>query len=141
LAVGALWIVTEPSAASSTLGAWLDGQSPAAAAAWLALRIFGFALIVPIVEELAFRGYLHRALISRRFEAVAPGAFSWVALIVTSLLFGALHGRWLAGALAGAAFAITLYRSKTLSGPIAAHVAANGIIAVYAVMMERWDLL
>ena len=113
LAVGALWIVTEPAAAeASTLGAWLDAQSPAAAAGWLALRIFGFALIVPIVEELAFRGYLHRALISRRFETVAPGAFGWAAFIVTSLLFGALHDRWLAGALAGAAFAITLYRSK-----------------------------
>lgn len=141
LAVGALWIVTEPAAEGSTLGAWLAAQTPAAAAGWLALRIFGFALIVPIVEELAFRGYLHRALISRKFESVAPGAFSWIALIVTSLLFGALHGRWLAGALAGAAFAVTLYRSKTLSGPIAAHVAANGIIAVYAVMMERWELL
>jgi exosortase E/protease (VPEID-CTERM system) len=141
LAVGALWIVTEPAAEASALGAWLDAQPPAAAAGWLALRIFGFALIVPIVEELAFRGYLHRALISRRFETVAPGAFGWAAFIATSLLFGALHGRWLAGALAGAAFAITLYRSKTLSGPIAAHVAANGIIAVYAVMMERWELL
>jgi CAAX prenyl protease-like protein len=98
-------------------------------------------LVVPVAEELLFRGYLHRALISRRFEAVTPGAFTWVAFLVTSLLFGAMHGRWLAGALAGAAFALTLYRAKTLSAPIAAHMAANGLIAAYAVIFEEWALL
>lgn len=140
LLVGALWIATEP-AGESTLGAWLSQQAPGAGLAWLALRIFGFALIVPIAEELLFRGYLHRALIARRFETVSPGAFTWIAFLVTSLLFGAMHGRWLAGALAGAAFALTLYRAKTLSAPIAAHMAANGLIAGWAVAMRDWALL
>lgn len=142
LAVGALWIATEPTVATpDPLGAWLAQQPPATAAAWLALRIFGFALIVPIAEELVFRGYLHRALVKRRFETAAPAAFGWLAFILTSLLFGAMHGRWLAGALAGAAFAIALYRSKSLTGPIAAHVAANGLIAAYAIAAERWELI
>jgi exosortase E/protease (VPEID-CTERM system) len=140
LAVGMLWIATEP-AAHSTLGPWLAALPAGADLAWLTLRIAGFALVVPVAEELLFRGYLHRALISRRFEAVAPGAFTWVAFLVTSLLFGAMHGRWLAGALAGAAFALTLYRAKTLSAPIAAHMAANGLIAAYAVIFEEWALL
>jgi exosortase E/protease (VPEID-CTERM system) len=140
LAVGALWIATEP-ARYDNLAYWLADLPPGGALAWLALRIIGFALIVPIAEELVFRGYLHRALIGRRFEHVAPHAFSWTAFVITSLLFGAMHGRWLAGALAGAAFAITLYRSKTLAGPIAAHVAANGLIAACAVAMGRWELL
>jgi CAAX prenyl protease-like protein len=107
----------------------------------MALRIFGFALIVPITEELVFRGYLHRALVRRRFEQAAPAAFGWAAFIVTSLLFGAMHGRWLAGALAGAAFALCLYRSKSVSGPITAHIAANGLIAAYAMAAGRWELL
>ncbi|HRO04082.1 MAG TPA: CAAX prenyl protease-related protein, partial [Terricaulis sp.] len=105
------------------------------------LRIFGFALIVPIAEELVFRGYLHRALVSRRFEEAAPAAFSWAAFLITSLVFGAMHGRWLAGALAGAAFALTLYRSRSLAGPIAAHIAANALIAGYVLATERWEML
>jgi exosortase E/protease (VPEID-CTERM system) len=141
LVVGVLWIATEPTGSFETLGLWLGLQSPAESALWLTLRIFGFALIVPIAEELAFRGYLHRALIKRRFETADPAAFGWLAFIVTSLLFGAMHGRWLAGALAGAAFALCLYRSKSLTGPIAAHVAANGIIAAYAVAASRWELI
>lgn len=141
LLVGALWIATEPAAGESALGAWLGAQPPGEAGAWLALRLFGFALIVPIAEELAFRGYLHRALVRTRFEEAAPHAFSWAALIVTSVLFGAMHGRWLAGALAGAAFALTLYRSKTLAAPIAAHISANAAIAAYAIAMQEWALL
>lgn len=140
LLVGALWIATEP-AGESTLGAWLASQPPGADIAWLALRIFGFALIVPIAEELVFRGYLHRALVSRRFESAPPAAFTWLALLGTSLLFGAMHGRWLAGVLAGAAFAFTLYRSKTLAGPIAAHAAANALITGYVLAVERWEML
>jgi exosortase E/protease (VPEID-CTERM system) len=141
LAVGALWIVTEPTANDGGLGAWLASREPAEALAWLAVRIFGFALIVPIAEELVFRGYLHRALVAKRFEDAAPAAFGWSALIVTSLLFGFMHGRWLAGALAGAAFAVTLYRSKSLTGPISAHVAANGLIAAYAIATGSWEML
>lgn len=140
LIVGALWIATEP-AGESTLGAFLAAQPAGADIAWLALRLIGFVLIVPIAEELLFRGYLHRALISRRFETVAPGAFTWAAFLVTTLIFGAMHGRWLAGALAGAAFAFTLYRSNTLAGPIAAHVAANGLIAAWAVTTQEWALI
>lgn len=141
LVVGALWIATEPAANGDTLAPWLATQTPLEGGAWLALRILGFALIVPIAEELLFRGYLHRALVKRRFEEAPPAAFTWAAFIVTSLLFGAMHGRWLAGALAGAAFAIALYRSKSLSGPIAAHIAANGLIAAYAVATGAWALL
>ena len=141
-AVGAFWIVThsyDPS--GHALGRWLELQPAPAAGAWIVLRVIGFALIVPFAEELAFRGYLHRALTGRRFEKVAPHAFSWLAFVVTTVLFGALHQRWLSGAVAGAVFAVALYRSKSLSGPITAHVVANSVIAFYAVALEHWDLL
>lgn len=142
LAVGVLWVATEAIPQEvSPLRDWLASQPPGSATFWLALRVFGFALIVPIAEELAFRGYLHRALSARAFETASPYAFNWLALIGASLLFGAMHGRWLAAALAGAAFALALYRSRSLLGPIAAHVAANYVIAVAAIAMQRWDLL
>lgn len=141
LLVGVLWVLTEPAGEASGLGAWLTAQPPGQAAAWLGLRLIGFVLIVPLAEELVFRGYLHRALVRRRFEEAAPAAFGWTAFLVTSLLFGAMHGRWLAGALAGAAFALALYRSKSLSGPIAAHIAANGAIAAWALASQDWALL
>lgn len=141
-AVGAFWIVTHSwDPYGYTLGRWLELQPAPAAGAWIVLRVIGFALIVPFAEELAFRGYLHRALTGRRFEKVAPHTFSWLAFIGTTVLFGALHQRWLSGAVAAAVFAIALYRSKSLTGPITAHVVANAVIAFYAVALEHWELL
>lgn len=142
LLVGVLWIVSDPGyGAQTTLGTWLDGLAPPLFALWLALRVTGTVLLVPLAEELAFRGYLHRKLVSARFEQVPEAAFSWKAFLVSSVLFGALHERWLAGFLAGAVFAIVLYRSGKLSGAVAAHMTANAVIAIWAITVRQWSLL
>jgi len=140
--VGAAWIATDPGRGEpSDLGAWLSGLAPAAALFWIAMRVFGTIILVPIAEELAFRGYLHRKLIADRFEGVAEGAFSWKALIISSVLFAFLHDRWLAGGLAGAAFAVALYRSGRITGAILAHMSANAVIAFWAIVFGQWSLL
>lgn len=139
-AVGIVWILTD-SAQESTLGLWLSALPLWLAAAWLMVRAIGAIIVVPLAEELAFRGYLHRALISARFETVAPGCFSWLAFLTTSLLFGLLHQRWIAGALAGAIYALVMYRSRRLTDPIAAHMASNAVIMAWAIAAGHWSLL
>ncbi|MHA7871886.1 MAG: exosortase E/protease, VPEID-CTERM system [Hyphococcus sp.] len=140
LGVGAAWIATDPGG-ETTLGPWLAALGPVAAAAWIAMRLAGTILLVPLAEELAFRGYLHKKLIADKFETVADGAFTWKAFVISTVLFGALHDRWLSGALAGAAFAIAMYRSGKLSGAVAAHMTANALIAFWAIAFGQWTLL
>ena len=142
LLVGAGWIATDPGAGAETaLGLWLTSLPPAAAAIWLTLRLFGTIILVPMAEELAFRGYIHRKLAGKDLEKTAEAAFSWTALIVSSVLFAALHERWFAGGLAGVVFAIALYRSGKIGGAIIAHMAANALIALWAVAFKQWSLL
>jgi exosortase E/protease (VPEID-CTERM system) len=142
LAVGVLWIATDPARDQpAALGLWLATLPAPLFLAWITIRALGSVVLVPIAEELAFRGYLHRVLISRHFERVSPGQFSWLALIVSSVLFGILHQRWLAAALAGAVYALLMYRSNRLSDPIAAHMASNAIIVAWAVAAGQWSLL
>ena len=111
------------------------------AALWLGIRAIGSIVMVPIAEELAFRGLLHRWLISRRFETVEFAQFTWLAFIASSLLFGLMHQRWIEGALAGAVFALLMYRSGRLSDPMAAHMTANAVIVVWAIAARNWSLL
>ena len=142
LLVGIVWIATDPgTAAGGDLGTWIAQQSPLAVAGWLAIRVIGASVTVPIAEELAFRGLLHRWLIAREFDRVPFERFTPVALVVSSVLFGAMHGRWLAGILAGAVFALVMYRTRSIAGPIVAHMTANALICLWAIVFRQWSLL
>ena len=99
-------------------------------ASWLILRILGSALIVPIAEELAFRGFLARRLIAAEFEEVPFGTFTWFSFLLSSLLFGAMHQSVLAGTAAGAVYAVATYQRGRLSDAVASHSTTNLLIAV-----------
>jgi exosortase E/protease (VPEID-CTERM system) len=134
------WLVSESSLAPDQPPAELQRMPVWAANFWIVTRVIGSVIIVPIVEELAFRGYLLRKLVGLAWERVPPGQFSWFSFIGSSLLFGLLHDRWIAGTLAGAAFALALYRKGRLADAIVAHVIANGLIAVWVLAFGRWSL-
>ncbi|MBA2126547.1 hypothetical protein DLM45_09990 [Hyphomicrobium methylovorum] len=142
VAVAVAWIATDPgSTTEGGLAAWLDGLATPALMAWLALRAIGTIVMVPIAEELAFRGYLYRVLISSRFETVDFKTFGWMALIVSSMLFGLMHDRWIAAALAGCVYALLMNRSGRLTDAVASHMTTNAVIFFWAVAAGQWSLL
>jgi exosortase E/protease (VPEID-CTERM system) len=95
--------------------------------------------IVPMVEELAFRGYLIRKLISADFELVEPGRFTWTSFLLSSVLFGVMYHRWIVGTLAGMAFAIALYRRGRLTDAIIAHATSNALILLFMLNRGSWS--
>ncbi len=105
---------------------------------WVLLRTVGSVLLVPVAEELAFRGYLLRRLVSRDFLSVSPGHFSPWALVVSSVLFGAMHQDWIAGTAAGLLFGIVQVRGKSVAPAILAHVVSNAAIAVFVALGAWW---
>ncbi len=111
------------------------------AVVWLFLRAVGYVVTVPIVEELAFRGYLTRRLMAEDFESLPLGHFSWPGFLVSSVVFGLLHGsNWLAGCLAGMLFALALYRRRSMGDAVLAHATANGLLAGCAAITGHWHL-
>jgi exosortase E/protease (VPEID-CTERM system) len=142
LAVGAVWIATDPDPSSGVaLGTWLAQQGASVAVIWLILRAIGSAVLVPLAEELAFRGFLYRWCISRNFEAVPLAQVSLFALVASSLLFGMLHERWLAASLSGVVFALVMLRTGRLGDAIIAHGVANALICAWAIGFAQWSLL
>ena len=71
------------------------------AAVWIIGRVLGSVLVVPIVEELAFRGFLLRRIIGSDFDRVSYEQWSWLAVLGSSLLFAAFHQQWIGGFVAG----------------------------------------
>lgn len=105
---------------------------PGWALAWIAFRVLGFVLVVPVAEELAFRGYLTRRLVAADFQSVPLGRFTWIAWVASSLAFGAMHGsRWIAGTLAGMLYAWALSRRGELADAMTAHATTNALIVAY----------
>ena len=140
--VFALWMVLEPlmthSDASITGG--LSSMPRSWAGAWVAVRVLGSVLVVPSVEELAFRGYLMRRFMSRDFERASYRSATWLAIAVSSVLFGLLHGRWIAGSVAGVAYALAARNRNQLSDAILAHAITNALIAIYVLATGSWFL-
>jgi exosortase E/protease (VPEID-CTERM system) len=137
-----LWIAFARGGDAGSAGfiAGLRQLSPAQSMLWLMFRGLGAVVTVPIAEELAFRGYLIRKLVSSDFETVSPRAFTWFSFLASSVLFGALHHEWIAGTIAGMLFAYAVYRRGSIGDAIYAHATANALLAVYVLLAGRWSL-
>ena len=130
-AVFILWMAFErvTTGVGATLGAGVAALGPGESAVWVGFRVIGSVLIVPLVEEMAFRGYLLRRLAAADFEGLAASRFNWTAFLLSSAAFGLLHGRLLAGTVAAMAYALALYRRGKLGDAVVAHMTTNGLIA------------
>ena len=108
---------------------------------WIVSRIAGSIFIVPIVEELAYRGFLMRRLVKADFESVPFKAVPWPALILTAIVFGAAHGAlWAPGIVAGIAFGLVLILRGRFGEAVAAHAVANALISVSVLGWDQWQL-
>ncbi len=67
--------------------------------------------------------------------------FGLLAFVGSTVAFRLMHERRLAARLAGAIYAMLMYRSTRLSDPIVAHMASNAAIAVWAIAAQQWSLL
>lgn len=106
----------------------------------LTLRILRASLVVPIIEELFWRGWLMRWLIEPDFETVPLGAYSRTAFWGVALLFALEHGPyWDVGLLAGIVYNWWMLRTKRLSDLILAHAVTNACLCAYILWTGRWE--
>lgn len=99
--------------------------------ALIALRAAGAVAVVPVMEELFWRSFIMRWIDDPDFLARAPGAASWKAVAISSALFAVEHHLWLAGLVAGLAFALLYRRTGSLWAVIAAHAVTNAALEVW----------
>lgn len=143
VAVFIVWIVLIPADPEKAVvfASNLFDASPFLIVVWLIFRVLGTSMVVPIVEELAFRGFLLTEAQKHLQKSLPPYAAMGVALGVSSVIFGVLHSAWLAGSVAGLAYGMVyLYRSK-LYDAVLAHAITNVLLVFYALTLERWSYL
>lgn len=125
------------------------------------LRLFSAGLLVPIFEEILMRGYIFRlayqweqerkkgndqplptALDDKSVLEVPPGAWSWMAVTLSTLVFASGHqiSEWPAAIAYGLLMSILWITRKDLLSCIVAHSITNIVLALYVLKSGKWYL-
>lgn len=106
--------------------------------AFVAVRLFGLVLVVPLVEELFWRSFVWRWLIDSDLRRVPIGEPRIVSVVVTSALFGLAHPEWLPAMLTGLAWAGLLVATRSVSACLISHGVANLALGAYVLATGEW---
>jgi exosortase E/protease (VPEID-CTERM system) len=142
VAVALLWILLatpDPAQDRAIAAAWQQ-QDPFIAWAWLLIRLAAAIVLIPIVEELVFRGYLLARLSGTSIRLHGEASARWIAVLASSGLFAVLHDTWMAGFIAGLAYALLRRHSASIWSPIVSHATTNAVLAVYVLGSQTWSL-
>jgi hypothetical protein len=105
----------------------------------LALRTARAALLVPVLEELFWRGWLPRWLQDNRFWRVPLGTYTAFAFWGTAALFAAEHGPfWEVGLACGVIYNWWMRRTGSLGDLILTHAVTNLALSVLTILTARW---
>jgi CAAX prenyl protease-like protein len=114
--------------------------SPASKVGFLAVRMLGLVLIVPLFEELFWRSFVVRWIIDPdRFQDVPIGRVTPMAGAITAALFAVEHpAEWLPALLTGAFWAWLLHQTRSVSACFVSHAVANLGLGIYVLSKGAW---
>ena len=105
----------------------------------LVLRTMRAALLVPVLEELFWRGWLPRWLQDQKFWRVRLGTYTTFAFWATAALFAAEHGPfWEVGLLCGVIYNWWMLRTRSIGDLILTHAVTNLALSLYVILTGSW---
>ena len=107
---------------------------------FLVVRMIGLVLLVPLIEEIFWRGFLARYLIDESFEGVAHGKYTLVSGLFTTVAFAAVHPEILSAIVWGAGVHWIWVRTGNLWACIVAHAMTNALLGGYVLSTGSWHL-
>ena len=144
IAVFVLWISPQAffGAAARTEGfnPTVFADQPTAYWATVLLRFLRLAVVVPLVEEIFWRGFLLRYFVDEKFDRVAFGTFTWLSFAAVTVGFMLVHSMadWPAALLTGALYNFVAYRTKSLGACVLAHALTNLLLGFWIMNTKQW---
>jgi len=144
LAVFAVWIAPQQffHALPRTVGFDATILASKSATYWSAIifRFLRLVVVVPLVEEIFWRGFLLRFVIDEHFERVPFGNFNWLSFAIVTVAFTFSHSRpdWPAAFVAGAVYNVVAYRTRSLASCVLAHAATNLFLGLWIMQTHQW---
>ncbi|MEI8310678.1 MAG: CAAX prenyl protease-related protein [Verrucomicrobiota bacterium] len=115
-------------------------DSPALYWLTVAARFARLVIIVPLVEEIFWRGFLMRYLIREDFSKIPLGTYSRLSFFGVAGLFMLVHQMpdWPAAFLTGLIYNGLLVGTRSLGACVAAHAATNLGLGIYIMATRQW---
>jgi CAAX prenyl protease-like protein len=105
----------------------------------LVLRTIRAALLVAVIEELFWRGWLPRWIQDTSFSRIPLGQYTRVAFWTTAVLFAAEHGPfWEVGLVTGIIYNWWMRRTRSLGDLMLAHGVTNLALSIYVIRTGSW---
>ena len=105
----------------------------------LVLRTMRASLLVPVLEELFWRGWLPRWVQDTHIAKIPIGKYTPLAFWATAVLFAAEHGPfWEVGLLCGIIYNYWMMRTRSLGDLILTHAVTNLALSLYVIWTARW---
>ena len=107
---------------------------------FVAVRAVSCTLLVPVIEELFWRGWVMRWLIDKDFTRVPLGTYSPMAFWAVAVLFASEHGPyWEVGLVTGIIYNWWMIRTRNLADCMLAHAVTNGLLSWYVLQTGQWQ--
>ncbi len=108
---------------------------------FIAVRLIGAVLIVPVMEELFWRDFLWRQLLSPNyFKLASVGEWALGPIAIVTVAFASVHGHWcVTAAVWGAMIAALLIYTKSLGACILMHATTNLLLGIYVLWTRDWS--
>ena len=103
-------------------------------------RIIGSTLVVPFLEEVFYRSFLYRYILTKNWLFTPHNLFDVRPFILSSLIFGLTHSHWIAGIICGMIYQIIVLRTNRLGDAIIAHAITNCLLGFWVVTQQNWHL-
>lgn len=103
------------------------------------LRVVRAALLVPILEELFWRGWLPRWIVNNDWQKVPLGTFNVMAFVATAVLFASEHGPfWEVGLLCGFIYNWWMWKTKSLGDLVLVHAVTNAALSGFVMVTKQY---
>ena len=106
----------------------------------VSLRFTRLVVVVPIMEEVFWRGFLLRYLVREDFVAVPLGTFTWLSFGATAVGFMLEHTfpDYPAALVTGVLYNLVAVKTRSLPACIVAHAVTNLLLGAYIMQTHQW---
>ena len=114
------------------------GDGSATAWMFIAIRILGSSLVVPMLEEVFYRSFLYRCFIKSDFLSVSLKSFNLPAFLIVCAGFGLNHYEWLPGILCAVIYQWLVIGKGRLGDAMTAHAITNFLLGLWVVLQSAY---